>query len=186
VFQIVLLVLLCALGSGCATELEVGPEETLRGQPESPTATSPPVPAGTSGGTTQAPGPAPAGGEVELTSVEAQLLAEINGERAARGLPQVTVTAGLLCAARRHSEDIGETRSCSHTGSDGSQPGTRATACGADGWSGEIVACGQQTAAAAVDGWLGSPGHNAIMLDAGQRTIGVAMHENFWTAIFDK
>jgi uncharacterized protein YkwD len=35
-----------------------------------------------------------------------------------------------------------------------------------------------------VSSWLGSPGHNAIMLAPSQVIVGVAMVENHWTAIF--
>ena len=72
------------------------------------------------------------------------------------------------------------------TGSDGSSPTTRVQDCSGSGWSGEIVACGQGTARSAVDAWIGSPGHNEIMFTPGQQYIGVAMYNNFWTAIFDR
>jgi uncharacterized protein YkwD len=57
--------------------------------------------------------------------------------------------------------------------------------CGGGGWSGEIIACGQGTPRAAVDAWINSPGHNAIMFGATKREVGVAMTDNYWTAIFD-
>ena len=122
-----------------------------------------------------------------LSPQEQELFDTINAERVALGLVAVELRPDLNCAATRHSDDIGATQSCTHTGSDGSSPGDRVAGCpGGDGWSGEIVACGQGTPRAAVDAWIGSPGHNAIMFDGGQRYIGVAMSENFWTAIFDR
>jgi uncharacterized protein YkwD len=125
-------------------------------------------------------------GDGSLSATEEDLLATINQERTSRGLSAVTLNDDLLCAARHHSEDIGARMVCSHDDADGSGPGERVEACGGGGWSGEIVACGQTTPRAAVDGWLGSPGHNAIMLDPDQVEIGVAMHGNYWTAIFDR
>lgn len=121
-----------------------------------------------------------------LSAEEQALLDAINAERAERGIPAVTLRDDLVCAAARHSLDIGERRACTHTGSDGSEPGDRVRDCGGPGWSGEIVACGYGTPAGAVGGWLSSPGHRQIMLDGGLRRVGVAMHENYWTAIFDR
>ena len=122
----------------------------------------------------------------ELSAVEVQLFEAINRERTDRGLQAVALRSDLNCAAQIHSEDIGERRACTHTGSDGSSPGSRVASCSGSGWSGEIVACGHSTAEGAVQGWLGSPGHHDIMLTPGQRWIGVAMHNNYWTAIFDR
>lgn len=121
-----------------------------------------------------------------LSAAEQELFVVINRERVARGLTEVVLDDALNCAAARHSADIGETRTCSHTGSDGSDPGSRVAACGGGRWSGEIVACGQRSPEAAVQAWIGSPGHNRVMFTPGQRTIGVAMHNNFWTAIFNQ
>jgi len=127
----------------------------------------------------------PPGAEA-LSPVEQNLLATINGERTSRGLTPVELRDDLVCAAQHHSHDIGERKVCSHESSGGSGPGERVKVCSGSGWSGEIVACGQTTPRQAVDGWLDSPGHKAIMLDPDQRLVGVAMHGNHWTAIFDK
>ncbi|MBI4510624.1 MAG: CAP domain-containing protein, partial [Deltaproteobacteria bacterium] len=121
-----------------------------------------------------------------LSPVEQELFDLINQERVARGLGRVVLREDLICAAKRHSHDVGTIRKCTHTGSDGTGPGDRVAACNGSGWSGEIVACGHGTPRAAVDGWIGSPGHNAIMFTAGQREIGVGMYNNYWTAIFDR
>ncbi len=130
--------------------------------------------------------PPDAGPDYTMLSPQEQELFEIiNAERVALGLGTVQLRTDLNCAAARHSQDIGTTQTCTHTGSDGSSPSTRVQDCGGAGWSGEIVACGQGTPRSAVDAWIGSPGHNAIMFTPGQQYIGVAMHNNFWTAIFD-
>ena len=151
----------------------------------------------TDGGSTgrDAPRPSDGGGWADavvpdaeptgLTPIEQELYELINEERTSRGLAAVTPRETLICAARRHSDDIGATHSCTHTGSDWSSPGDRVEDCGGGGWSGEIVACGQSTPRGAVDAWLGSLGHRTIMLGSGKREIGVAMTDNYWTAIFD-
>jgi uncharacterized protein YkwD len=121
-----------------------------------------------------------------LSAEEKSLLDTINEERVARGMGTVELRGDLICAATKHSNDIGTLGWCGHTGSDGSSPGDRVAACQGEGWSGEIVACGQSTPRSAVDAWIWSPGHAAIMFDSGQVYIGVAMHNNYWTAIFDR
>ena len=109
----------------------------------------------------------------------------INEERVAAGLQLVELRDTLVCAAQSHSDDIGPNQVCGHTGTDGSSPGDRVNSCGGGGWTGEIVACGQGTPRSAVDAWLNSPGHRGIMLDGSKREIGVAVVNNYWTAIFD-
>ena len=97
----------------------------------------------------------------------------------------MTLRDDLLGAAQLHSDDIGVRRACTHTGADGSGPGDRVGQCSGAGWTGEIVACGQGTPASAVDAWLGSPGHRAIMLGRSKSEVGVGMTNDYWTAIFD-
>jgi len=131
--------------------------------------------------------PPDAGGDYESLSTEEQALFDrINEVRLERGLGEVVLRTDLNCAAGNHSLDIGELGWCGHTGSDGSSPGDRVADCQGEGWSGEIVACGQSTPPSAVDAWIGSPGHASIMFSGGQKYIGVAMHNNYWTAIFDQ
>lgn len=126
------------------------------------------------------------GSSSSVDATENELVALINAERSQRGLVAVSLRPDLICAATTHTTDIGDRKECTHTGADGSGPGDRVEGCGGNGWSGEIVACGHTTPRAAVDGWLGSPGHHDIMLDEGQRRIGVAMVNHYWTAIFDR
>lgn len=113
------------------------------------------------------------------------LLNEINTARVIRGINTVVLDDGLNCAASRHANDVGPRRMCSHTGSDGSTPWQRAASCGATA-HGEIVACGQISARAAVDAWTLSPGHAAIMFDPGQKAMGAAMLRNHWVVLFKK
>lgn len=107
----------------------------------------------------------------------------MNDVRQNMSLPLLEPLDHLMCAARRHADDVGPKNLCSHTGSDGSDPGDRAAACGG-GWSGEIIACGQATAADAVQAWLGSPGHRAVLTDPNNRHVGVAMNNHYWVGIF--
>lgn len=116
-----------------------------------------------------------------------ELLDTINRERSKRGLATLTEKSQLTCAATTHAKDIGKRKVCSHTGANGSSPGQRIKACGftATSW-GEIVACGQKTPRAAVDAWIKSPGHNAIMFSSKYRYFGGYMFNNYWTVVFSK
>ena len=115
------------------------------------------------------------------------LLNTINQERVKRKLPALQVKSELVCAATKHSKDIGTRRTCTHTGKDGSSATQRLAACGlkASAW-GEIVACGQSTPRAAVDAWINSPSHNAIMFSKNYKYFGDGMTNNYWTVVFTK
>jgi uncharacterized protein YkwD len=125
------------------------------------------------------PQPPPAGDGAKA------VMAEINKVRAQRGLSQIQELQALNCAALSHAKDIGARKICSHRGADGSSPWDRAKACGTVA-NGEIVACGHQSAAAAVVGWTNSPGHAAIMFDPAQKQFGAGMVNNYWVVIFRK
>lgn len=121
------------------------------------------------------------------SSMASELLTIINKERAARKLPLLTEKSALTCAAAKHSKDIGARKACTHTGSNGSSATQRLAACGLKNvaW-GEIVACGQKTPRAAVDAWIKSPGHNAIMFSKSYKYFGDGMTNNYWTVVFTK
>lgn len=78
----------------------------------------------------------------------------------------------------------------SHTGSDGSSVGDRATAAGyAWSWIGENIAWGYGTVQQVVDGWMASPGHCGNIMKADYKHIGLACVRgtssntwpNYWT-----
>lgn len=107
----------------------------------------------------------------------------------------LTWNAALTQAAIGHSDDMVTHNFFSHTGSDGSTLGSRATAAGYI-WSslGENIAAGQGTVAAVVDGWMKSDGHCANLMNAAYRDIGVACvagnsgtsYRTYWTQDFGK
>ena len=129
------------------------------------------------------PGPAPAPVPPQDQATLTDLANIINQERAAKGLSVLTINTALNCATKRHAADAGSHSSCSHTGSDGSSPWDRAKDCGGSG-NGEIIACGQGSPREAVDAWIASPGHNAIMFDGSNRTFGLGVSNNYWVVLF--
>ncbi|RKT08618.1 uncharacterized protein YkwD [Streptomyces sp. 3211.6] len=121
------------------------------------------------------------------TDAQAQVLALVNQERAAAGCPALTVNPMLTKAAQDHSADMAAHATMSHTGSDGSDPGTRITRAGYQ-WQtyGENVAYGYSTPEQVMEGWMNSPGHRRNILDCSYREIGIGLAQpgQYWTQDF--
>ena len=154
-----------------------------------------------------APAPQPAAAGTRLTcnlpNFKADMLAAVNARRrsgatcGAQGsfpaAADLVWNEALVQAAAAHSDDMVAHNLFSHTGSDRSSLGARATAAGYV-WSGlgENIAAGQATAADVVDGWMKSDGHCANLMNANFRNIGVACvagnagttYRTYWTQDF--
>ena len=126
------------------------------------------------------------------TTSQNQVITLINQERANAGLPALSANALLTEAALRHSDDMASNDFVSHTGSDGSTMGDRATDAGYD-WTyiGETIAAGQSTPADAVATWMASSGHRDIILSPNFDDIGVgyvylngSTYGHYWTVNF--
>lgn len=80
-------------------------------------------------------------------------------------------------------------RQMTHTGSDGSDAGTRISRAGyAAGTWGENVAAGFGSADSVVEGWMNSSGHRANILNGAYTQIGVAVAYSadgtpYWTMV---
>ncbi len=104
--------------------------------------------------------------------------------------PPLTWNAALTQASLVHSDDMMALNFFSHTGSNGSSAGQRATAAGYvwQTW-GENIAAGQPTANSVMDAWVASPGHCANLMNARFRDIGLACvsggasntYRTYWT-----
>jgi uncharacterized protein YkwD len=125
---------------------------------------------------------APIPGREYLASAATRCL--INNEREARGYAPLryyitlrgsTYVNVLARAAASHNQDMVTNHFLSHTGSDGSTPQTRMAAYG---WNvGEIIYNGNgsySTPRAAVNWWMNSPGHRALILNPGYREFASA------------
>jgi uncharacterized protein YkwD len=121
----------------------------------------------------------------DLPNFESDVLTLVNAHRAAGAscgskgsFPAVAPLAWnamLAQASLVHSDDMVAANFFSHTGSNGSNAGQRATAAGYIWQSvGENIAAGQRSVAAVVAGWMASPGHCANIMQASFRDIGVA------------
>ncbi|MGT2528104.1 CAP domain-containing protein [Streptomyces nojiriensis] len=139
---------------------------------------------------TRKPAPAPAPPKTSVPAPSgsaAAVLSLVNQERAAAGCPALTLNAKLTQAAQDHSADMAAHANMSHTGSDGSDPGTRITRAGY-AWSsyGENVAYGYSTPEKVMEGWMNSPGHRANILNCSFKEIGIGLAQpnSYWTQDF--
>jgi uncharacterized protein YkwD len=123
----------------------------------------------------------------EAEQLAAEVVRLTNLERAAAGRAPLAVHPAVWSAAMSHSADQAAMGRMSHTGSDGSDAGTRLTRAGFT-WRtwGENVAAGQRTAADVVSAWMGSSVHRANILSSTFTVIGIgvattANGTRYWT-----
>ncbi|MEQ8676454.1 MAG: CAP domain-containing protein [Aggregatilineales bacterium] len=103
------------------------------------------------------------------------VLTILNQTRANNGLHALSMNNELVVASQRHSNDMAATNNLSHTGSDGSSVGVRATQAGYS-WSniGEnILYRFDASGAGAFDQWWNSPPHRDNMMSATYCDIGI-------------
>ena len=143
------------------------------------------------------------GGGSCMDSPEAQaMLDAVNAFRAqarscgSRGsfpaVPALSWNCQLEEAALAHSRDMAVNNFFSHTGSDGSSGGDRATGVGYDWWTwGENIGAGYPSVNAVMQGWIDSDGHCANMMNANFTNLGAARYNNsgsdygiYWTQLF--
>jgi uncharacterized protein YkwD len=135
-----------------------------------------------------------------LANFEAEVLALVNAYRTAGascgsegsfpGAAPLAWNASLTQSSLAHSDDMVAANYFSHTGSDGSNAGQRATAAGYI-WQfvGENIAAGQPSVEVVMAGWMASPGHCANIMQERFRDIGVACvgggasntYRTYWT-----
>ncbi|MFI5510217.1 CAP domain-containing protein [Mycobacterium sp. NPDC051804] len=105
------------------------------------------------------------------------VLSQINATRAATGCGPVAPNPQLTASAARHANDMLRTGVQAHTGSDGSSVVQRVTDAGYTSFEdlGEIVFWANGpggSPAAAVNWWMNSPGHRAVITDCGMTDAG--------------
>lgn len=145
-----------------------------------PTPTPPPAPV-------EAAPVAPAA-PASADPAEAEVLAAVNVARAANGCPALAWDEALAQVARAHSADMAARDYVEHTNPDGLSPFDRAAAAGTSA-SAENIAAGQQSAAAAMESWMNSPGHRDNILNCSLTRLGVGVgyggsYGITWTQLF--
>lgn len=110
-----------------------------------------------------------------VSETEIYLLDSVNYERVVNGLPRLRWDAALARAARKHAERMAEQNLLLHQLPDEPALATRARAVGASfSRIRENIASGQN-ADLFHDGWMGSPGHRANILDPDVDSVGIAV-----------
>ncbi len=111
------------------------------------------------------------------TSIESAVLSMVNTQRAQAGVPALSASSALFTAARNHSQDMATNNFFSHTGSNGSSPFDRMVAAGFSfSAAAENIYAGSgsnNSASAAVSGWMNSEGHRTNMLNPAYTHAGV-------------
>jgi uncharacterized protein YkwD len=109
----------------------------------------------------------------------------VNQEREKAGCDPLTVDNRLTAAAQDHSQDQADMGKMTHTGSDGSTVGKRATRAGYT-WRkvGENVASGTTSPERAMELWMNSDAHRENILNCAFEDIGVGYVGGYWTQDF--
>jgi len=107
---------------------------------------------------------------------EQAFLTLINNHRTQNGLGTLSLNTQLTNSSDWMSNDMATNNYFSHTDSLGRDPFQRMAAFGYDynTWKGENLAAGADTAQGAFNLWKNSAGHNANMLNANFKVIGIA------------
>jgi hypothetical protein len=100
----------------------------------------------------------------------------VNDYRLANGRPALLVSTDLSEASDWHTDDMAAKNYFSHTDSLGRDPFVRMSVFGYNynTWKGENIAAGNSTASATFTQWKNSSGHNANMLNANFKVMGIA------------
>ncbi len=122
-------------------------------------------------------------GGANQSSLAAQVVEQVNAERAKYGLSSLRVDAELTRAANVRAQEIVE--SFSHTRPDGSQWSTVSNSA-----YGENIAKGQKTVDRVMASWMSSEGHRANILRESYGSIGVSAYVvngiTYWVQLFGK
>ena len=131
---------------------------------------------------TAKPTTAPSNGQ-SMTSLAAEVISQVNAERAKAGLSSLSVSAELTGAACIRAREIVE--QFSHTRPDGSSWSTVSAAA-----NGENIAKGQSTADRVMAAWMSSEGHRANILRESFSTIGICALKVdgviYWVQLFGR
>ena len=116
----------------------------------------------------------------------AEALDLTNAERAAFGLPALTISEDLNRAAQGQADHQASILQMTHEGNGGL--GARLGAVGYRAGA-ENVAAGQRSIGEVVQGWIDSPGHHANIVDPGMTEVGFAVAfgadgRSYWAQVF--
>jgi uncharacterized protein YkwD len=112
----------------------------------------------------------------DAARVRSEVLARVNAERAAAGLPPLVLDAQLSAAAQGHAEDMLLRSYYNHLSLDGSSPSDRVRRSGYTArLVGENIARGALSPGEAMDNWMASREHRRNLLHPGFTDLGVGV-----------
>jgi uncharacterized protein YkwD len=116
-----------------------------------------------------------AGQDFVVPSIEYDAFVLVNQQRAANGAAPLRLNRQLTQAAEAYAVDLARGNYLSHTGRDGKDMADRIEASGYPllYWAGETLVGGQTTAAGAINAFMLSTPHRAILLDAKFTDVGL-------------
>jgi len=130
---------------------------------------------------------------MEIRDIESETAALVNRERAAEGIPALTLSGGLTYIARRKSRDMWMNRELNHFSPTYGSPFDMLAMFGVSFTSAaENIAMGFQTPESVMDAWMNSQGHRSNMLNPVFTEIGVGYYSDpgdprggpYWTQLF--
>ena len=141
-----------------------------------------------------APSPSGTDSGAQAETVWPEMLDAVNAVRARGAMcgstrygpaPPLVWNDRLEAAAATHTADMAAHDYFDHRGSDGSQPGDRATRAGYS-WRavGENIARYQTSVGQVVEDWVESPGHCHNLMDPRFAEMGADEAGGFWTQVF--
>lgn len=122
---------------------------------------------------------------------EQSLLILINDRRLDLALPALITSTVLMDVAEAHSQDMAVNNYLAHVNLAGLHSYDRLVEAGYKfSYWGEVIAGGSTTPAVALDGWLDSPPHKAVLQGAMYQEIGLGFafnsktkHGYYWTVV---
>lgn len=122
-----------------------------------------------------------------VLAYEQEVVRLVNAERAAYGLPALSIRADLCQYARVKSQDMHDSGYFSHTSPNYGSPFDMMKSFGITySHAGENIAMGYSTPEAVVSAWMNSEGHRANILSASYTELGVGYVADggYWTQWF--
>jgi uncharacterized protein YkwD len=106
-----------------------------------------------------------------------QALKILNDFRATQGLRPLQQEATLTALATSYARYMADAGFFAHDAPDGTSPQGRVQASAYPGdFAGEALSAGQASPSAAIDAWLNSPSHRAIVLNADAVDVGLGYY----------
>ncbi len=122
-------------------------------------------------------------GDPAPSPAERELVGLVNQERAANGLAAVEISPALTEIADDYAGWYATTGTeIDHRYDPPYTERARAAGCSEYSWDGPVLAQGYGSPRAVLDGWLGSPGHRAVLLDPEITHIGPGNAGGYWLA----